>query len=271
MSSDHIHGDLVAFLRKRGISLPSGGIILPTVGILISESLLYFGFIWLALWGHLVTLIVCVLAPLYLEDDVGMFQVFVLVPVFRLVNLGMPVFFELTVYWFPLIYGPLIPAIYLIGRANSPVLLKVGWKPALLGLPLAIPVSTLLAVVEYRILQPEALIPAWDVPQLLVISIVMIGFVGLVEEMLFRGVLQRSLVDRLGFWPGLLLTSGIFGVMHSGYHMPEELLFAASIGLLFGFIYNETDSLALITIMHGFLNIVLFAILPLKGPLHALL
>lgn len=66
------------------------------------------------------------LAPLKLDYDIAMFQVFALMPVFQLVNLGMPVFFELTVYWFPLIYGPLIPDIYVIGQANNPVNLTAG-------------------------------------------------------------------------------------------------------------------------------------------------
>jgi hypothetical protein len=102
---------VAAFYRKWGINLPGAAIILPIVGITISEFFLFFGQTQNALWGHLITLLVCTFAPLHFDDDPAMFQAFALVPLFRLVNLGMPIFFELTIYWFPIIYGPLIPAI----------------------------------------------------------------------------------------------------------------------------------------------------------------
>lgn len=257
-------GNVVTSLRKRGISLPSAAIVLPTLAIVASEAALFFGDVGPALWGHLATLLLCALAPLRFDDDVAMFQVFALVPVFRLVNLGMPVFVELTVYWFPLVYGPLIPAIYVLGRADNPVSVSINWRTTLVALPLAIPLSAALGAVEYAILEPEALIPAWSATELLVITVVMVGFVGLVEELLFRAVLQRALADRLGLWPGILLASGIFGLMHSGYQLPAELGFAASIGVLFGYVYHRTDSVALVAIMHGVLNVFLFAVIPLQ-------
>lgn len=261
-------GTVVTSLRKRGISLPSAAVVLPTIAIVASEGALFFGHVLPALWGHLATLLLCALAPLWIDDDVAMFQIFALVPVFRLVNLGMPVFVELTVYWFPLVYGPLIPAILVLGRADNPVSLALEVKPTLLALPLAIPVSAALGAIEYAIIEPEALIPAWSIAELLLITAVMILFVGLVEELLFRAVLQDALVDRLGVWPGILLASGIFGLMHSGYQVPAELVFAGSIGLLFGYVYHRTDSVALVTIMHGVLNVFLFAVIPLQPPLQ---
>lgn len=259
-------GNVVTSLRKRGISIPSPAILLPTTGILLSEGLLFIGFTWYALWGHLATLILTVLAPLRLDDDVAMFQVFALVPVFRLVNLGMPVFFEFTIYWFPLIYAPLIPAGYVTGRAIDAVELSPGWRPALFALPVAIPLSAFLAAIEYELLSPEALIASWTVGQLALIGVVMIVFVGFTEELLFRGVLQRALTARLGRWPGILLASVIFGFMHSGYRLPEEFVFAGTLGLVFGVVYDRTDSLVLISVMHGLLNVFLFAVFPMRGP-----
>jgi membrane protease YdiL (CAAX protease family) len=46
-----------------------------------------------------------------------------------------------------------------------------------------------------------------------------------------------------------------------------ELVFAGSIGFIFGVTYHYTDSLALVTILHGLLNVFLFAIIPLNCPL----
>lgn len=270
MPLNYIRATLVAFFRRHGIVLPGWSIILPLLGVVTSETLLFFGFVRATSVGYVLTLLICVLGPLSLDGDVAVFQAFALIPVFRLVNLGMPVFVERTIYWFPLIYGALIPATYVIGQTNESVSLEPGWKPAVVALPLAVPVTALLGIIEYRILRPEALIPEWNVVQLVVLTVIMVGFVGLVEELIFRGVLQRTLTARLGTWPGIFLTSAIFGLMHAGYRLPEELLFATCIGLLFGFIYNKTDSIALITVMHGLLNVFLFAIIPLQGTLREL-
>lgn len=244
----------------------NASIAVPVIGIVISETLLYFGYTTAALWGHVLTLLVCTLAPLRLSDQTETFAAFALVPLFRLVNLGMPVFFELTVYWFPLIYGPLIPALFLLMRRQAPVDPDLRVRRAgLLLVPLAIPMSVVLAEIEFRILRPDALIPTWDPIQLAAITIVMVGFVGLVEELLFRGVLQRTLQSRLGRWSGLALTSVVFGLMHSGYGIPAELAFAGGIGILFGLIYDWTDSIALVAVIHGVLNVVLFAVIPMQG------
>lgn len=246
----------------------SASIVVPVTGIATSETLLYFGFTNYALWSHVLTLLICTLAPLRRSEEINTYAAFALVPLFRLVNLGMPVFFELTVLWFPLIYGPLIPALYLLARRQDLVDPDVDrTRAAVLFVLLAIPLSVLLAEVEFRILEPEALIPVWNLTQLALITVVMVGFVGFVEELLFRGVLQRRLQSRLGRWSGLALTSVIFGLMHSGYSLPAEIAFATGIGVLLGLIYDWTDSIALVSVIHGVLNVFLFAVIPLRGSL----
>lgn len=241
-------------------------IVLPTVAITLNEASLYFGNPSYALTGHLVTLVVLLLALARTGIDPLLLQAFTLIPLFRLVNLGMPVFFPLTIYWLPLIYATLVPALYLIGRNHQSLNPRLGLRR---GVPLIVPLSLLLGLlfgtIEYRILQPAGLISAWTLPQAVVLMTVMIGFVGLVEELLFRGILQRALQTRIGRWPGLFLASMIFGLMHSGYGLPVEIVFASTIGLVFGLIYDWTDSIALIATIHGVLNVFLFGLLPLHG------
>jgi len=232
--------------------------------ITLSEVLLFSGRTWPAIWGHFATLIGCLYLIQRAETDVPVVMVFALVPLFRLVNLGMPVFFQLTVYWFPLIYGPLIPAVVMVDNMTD-IDVPMGLKRGVLLGPFTIPIALVLAEVESAIIQSEALIPEWSIVQLLMITVVMVGFVGFVEEYLFRGLLQRGLEDRFGRLPGLVLASAIFGLMHSGYGLYGEVVFAGVIGFVFGVIYDYTDSLVLITLAHGFLNVFLFAVLPIQG------
>jgi membrane protease YdiL (CAAX protease family) len=241
-------------------------VVVPTAGIVLSEWLLYVDSVRPALWGYVATLLLCTLLPLRYDGETTIFGAFALVPVFRLVNLGMPVFFDVTLLWLPLIYGPLIVAVYLVARGRMPELAP-GWKWAIAGAPIALPVAYVLATIEYDIVQPTPLVPTLDPLQVLAIAGVMIAYVALLEEMLFRGVLQRVLERRTGRVFGLLLTSALFGAMHSGYGSSEELAFAAAIGLVFGVVYDITDSLALVTVMHGALNVFLYAVIPLQGSL----
>jgi membrane protease YdiL (CAAX protease family) len=396
--------------------LPSRGsllVVLLTAIVAAIEVLLFTGRIAYTLWGYMALLVALSLLPLVLEEETPLFQTFALIPVFRLVNLTMPIFIELTLFWFPLIYGPLVPVFLYLGRQTAPLGLsldlsdgmagtdpardghtdgsvpaigplneaptpvdpdlasatpavvpatressdgagrsgpvgvlrsfgawmrdlasslwawlwagrrnmletagigyglpwwlggngggKVGrllartrrflvpaperrtpsWLvvhaltrgvvlalvPAVIatGLLVAFLTSVYLAEIEYRIITPAPLVPSLDVYQFLALTIVMIGFVGFVEELLFRGILQKVLQAQLGTLPGLLLASGIFGLMHSVYGLPMEMLFAGVIGLVFGIVYDLTDSLVLVSVMHGMVNVFLFGVIPLDG------
>ena len=66
----------------------------------------------------------------------------------------MPVFFELTLGWYPFIYGPIVLTAVLILEGHRRRTLLSGWKLTVLALPVTIPVSAALAAVEYRIIQP---------------------------------------------------------------------------------------------------------------------
>ncbi|WP_254538295.1 CPBP family intramembrane glutamic endopeptidase [Halomarina litorea] len=237
---------------------------LALVAVTVSEAFIFAGLPEWALWGHFVTLVACSLAPLRFEGDATVFRALALVPLFRLVNLGMPVFAEPTIYWFPLVYGALIPGMFLLSRTHD-IDIRYGWRVALLALPLAIPLSALLASLEHSLITPEALVSAATPDQLLLIGVVMVCFVGFVEEFLFRGILQDVLERRYGRMAGLLLTSALFGLLHAGYGLQHEILFAGVIGLLFGVVYDWTDSLVLVTLLHGLLNVFLFAIIPIYG------
>lgn len=54
-------------------------------------------------------------------------------------------------------------------------------------------------------------------------------FAPIAEELLFRGVIYRSLDHKWGFWPAALMSSTLFGAMH--YH-PEHLIWPIATGIL---------------------------------------
>lgn len=244
------------------VNLPSLPVFLALLGIGASEAAVFYGYAEYALWGNLLTLVYCTLAPVRFRDDASLFQALVLLPVFRLVNLGMPVFFELTIYWLPMVYAPFIPAAYIVARSQPSVRLSVGHRGSWLVLPVAVAASAVLGIVEYAVISPQALVPAWDTANLLLAAIVVFSFVAVVEELLYRGIVQRVFQHRLGRWSGLVVASLLFGLVHSGYGIHQELLFAAAVGFLFGLVYDYTESFPLVVLMHGVLNFVLFVVVP---------
>lgn len=86
------------------------------------------------------------------------------------------------------------------------------------------------------------------------------------EELLFRGVIQNSLVESLGRWPGVLLATLLFAVAHvfslagplSGRAVTVLLLFVP--GLVLAVTYDYTGNLVVPSLVHGAYNATLFAL-----------
>ena len=69
----------------------------------------------------------------------------------------------------------------------------------------------------------------------------------LLEEILFRGLLQNSLSKQLPAWAAIALSAVIFGAMHMDYYaMPPLVL----MGAIFGVIYHLTGSLRITILLH---------------------
>jgi membrane protease YdiL (CAAX protease family) len=119
-----------------------------------------------------------------------------------------------------------------------------------------------IAAGEFLIIKPGYLIPDISLLNLLKISIIMIFFVGLIEELVFRSILQTKLEEMIGKYQGLILATILFAVMHSGYGTPYEIAFSGFAGFVLGTMYLIRRNLFLVTMTQGFVNILLFGLLP---------
>jgi membrane protease YdiL (CAAX protease family) len=117
-------------------------------------------------------------------------------------------------------------------------------------------------LVEYHIIHPDPLIPNLGITNFITLTIIMIMFVALVEELVFRSILQTRLQQSMDNWNGLLVASILFGVMHSGYGLVHEVVFMVVAGLIIGYAYQKTGSLPFVVMVHGMINILLFGLLP---------
>jgi membrane protease YdiL (CAAX protease family) len=66
---------------------------------------------------------------------------------------------------------------------------------------------------------------------LLVFAVLAVTVAPVLEELLFRGLVLRGLMLRLGFWPAALASSAVFGLLHATALDASGLLVVLTIGL----------------------------------------
>ncbi|MEQ1825831.1 MAG: CPBP family intramembrane glutamic endopeptidase [Pirellula sp.] len=121
------------------------------------------------------------------------------------------------------------------------------FAPAALGLVLATLLAQILAPDETAAKLFENMPLAMVVPWVLFISL----FPGFGEEMLFRGLMQRRLLERWRPWTAITVTSLIFALFHL---MPHTVVFAFPIGMWFGYIAWKTGSIWPTILAHVLIN-----------------
>jgi len=195
-----------------------------------------------------------------------------LVPLVRIISLSMPLADIPQLWWYPIIYLPLLAAAIVLARI-------LDYKPKDIGfsfgnslglIPLHLLIGLLgigLGIVEYLILASEPLVvdPTWQNAWLP--ALVLLLSTGFVEEFIFRGVMQKAAVEVFGGW-GIVYVSLLFAVLHIGWIQAAnplswvDIVFVFVIALFFGWIVKKTGSLFGVTLSHGLTNIVLFIVAP---------
>lgn len=72
------------------------------------------------------------------------------------------------------------------------------------------------------------------------------------EENLYRGYLQPLLIERWGYWPGLVAQAALFSLAHIGYHTDLPLFaLTFAIGLVLGLLRGRNGNLVAPFLAHG--------------------
>lgn len=241
-------------------------IAIPVVFIGLAELLIYAHKIQIAIWIHIGVLIALSLSDIVVKNlkVYRIYQALMLLPILRLVNLSMPVFFNTTLYTFVFVYAPLLVplGIIVINQRSSFEHIGITAKNLPAYIILSIPLGFLLGLGEYLTIRPGYLIKELSIGNLFILTFIMVFFVGLVEEIIFRAILQVRLEDALGVKEAVLIAGLLFGLMHSGYGTFHEVLYTGFVGLFMGFAFYKTRSLPFVVVLHGLVNVFLFGIFP---------
>ncbi len=242
-------------------------VLLPVAAILIAEAFLFFKYYKYGIGIHIITLLALSLTAYRVRntETSNLLQALALLPIFRILNTTMPIFFTQTLYIFPLIYGPIFLSMYYVAKNQKFTRQELGLSLEKLHiyLPASIILGMVLGKIEYSTITVENLIPSPSLKNILIFAVIMIVFTGLAEELLFRSIVQTRLEQTIGSWAGLMLASLLFGAMHSGYGTIYEIMFTTSAGFLIGYLFQKTRSLIFISITHGLINVFLFGLIPL--------
>ena len=122
-----------------------------------------------------------------------------------------------------------------------------------------------LGFIEYYILKPEPLTMSRDPLTLVILALSLVFFTGFVEELVFRGIMQRSAVNALGEAAGLFGTTTVFAILHIGWLSLLDLAFVFLVGLFYGSAVLKTGSIMGASISHGLTNVVLFIVMPVAA------
>ena len=214
----------------------------------------------------LVILIYTMLSTLQFEQRlVNCAESLVLIPLYILFTSSLPWFFINQQYLLPAVYscilGLVLWHIYqkhlslkqIFGFSKKHLL-----KYSLIGLAIGIPLGT----GEYLVLHPTPAFPTFEVKYLFRDMAYMLLFVGLGEELLFRGLIQQDISEAFGWKWGLFTASAIFAAMHLTWRSVPELGFVFLAGLILGALYLKTRSLVAPIVAHGINNVMLVAVLP---------
>lgn len=232
--------------------------------ILASEGLLFADYRVLGIGLQALNIVwVAVIIVALHGERIQLIQALALISVFRVFNLSFALVPTVTLYWLMIVYGVMFVPLLLVIVHEKMTRSDLGVdsvRRSVVLIPLGALIGAEFAFIEHFILANKALIPNASATELIQLSIVMIFFVALVEELLFRVLLQPQLIDRSGAVAGILITSVIFGAMHAGYANLAELLFATTAGAVLGVAFYKTRNLAFVVTIQAVSNIVLFGI-----------
>lgn len=185
-----------------------------------------------------------------------------LAPLTRIMSLSLPLAQFPQVYWYLIIYPSLFAAAWVAMRRLNFTAREIGFTIRRLPLQLVVASSGFIfGVLEYFILTPEPLVTELTWGSVLLPAFALSAGTGIVEEFIFRGVIQRAALEALGKW-GLPYVAFLFAILHLIHNSILDIVLVFAIALFFGWIVKRTGSLLGVILSHSITNILLFLVIP---------
>jgi membrane protease YdiL (CAAX protease family) len=214
---------------------------------------------------HSIILFWLLIQPVFMENTQqrDFLTAMSLVPLIRIISLAMPLVDLPQILWFPLIYFPLLIAVVITMKTINIKAKDIGiasrglyWQ-----IPAGLLLGLILGIIEFRILQPEPIKKHLSINEIWLPVLILFVTTGMVEELIFRGVLQKLAQDVMSVW-GIVYISAIFAILHVGFYSVIDVVFVFFVAIIFAAIVKKTGSITGAIIAHGMTNTVLFVLGP---------
>lgn len=187
-----------------------------------------------------------------------------IIPLIRLLAMTIPPVSFDPVYWYLLVAALLGVLVFISARLAGMSSSSMGLQVAKKELPAQLLIGmtgVTIGLVEYLILRPEPVLPGFGSGILFLASMIFLLFAGLLQEVIFRGLLQISSVQIMDRF-GIVYVAVIFTLQSLVFRSLWNTLFVFLVGLGFGIIVARTRSLVGVSLSHGMAYISLFLIFP---------
>lgn len=189
-------------------------------------------------------------------------------PLIRIMSLTMPLQGIPLIYWYAIVGTPIYAAAFVVirlaGYRGEDISLGAAFF-SIRRIPAQIAIGLLgvpLGFLEYHILHPSPLVPRPEIGLMLLPALILLVFTGFMEELIFRGILQKAAGDHLGGRPGMIYVSILFAVLHITHLSAPDVIFVFGVALLFAFLVRRSASLLGVALAHGITNITLYLVWP---------
>ena len=185
-----------------------------------------------------------------------------LIPLLRIVSVALPLRQIPQLAWYPLVGAPVLLAVVLAARMVNISRASLRARRTGMAAQAAIAISGIpIGGVAYLILRPRPLVSPLTWHSLLLSTIVLLVFAALIEELIFRWLLQDVAVRLLGP-PGLVLANALYASTYAGSLSAGFALFMGAVGLAFAVAVRGTGLLWGVVAAHALLDIGLLVIWP---------
>jgi membrane protease YdiL (CAAX protease family) len=215
---------------------------------------------------HFTILLILIINSAIVQEKAkqGFWLALSLVPLIRIVSLAVPIAEISEIYWYVIIAIPVLIGVIYIMRTLNYSFSNVGLneKKPLIQTLVAV-AGLFLGLTNYIILKPEAIVSELNIQTLILPTLILLITTGFIEELAFRGVIQRA-TRTLGSW-GWIYVGLIYAVLQIGHGSIIHGVFAFIIAIFWGWIVKKTGSIIGVCFSHGFLNVIMYLILPNIG------
>lgn len=232
--------------------------------ISVAESLIVFGNAVVGMGVHTLILLGLTLYAGLGRDMTHsrLALVLTLLPLIRILSLTLPLAKLPQLAWYPMVLTPLIVVAVIVIRQSGLARAELGLRSGNPLLQLMLMGSGLgIGALQYWLLEPTQLVTAFSWNVFLLATLLVLLLTGVLEELIFRGILQAVALPLLGRW-ALFYVALLFATMYMGYRSVGTVTLALGVGLVFAYAVRWGGSIIGVALAHGLINVTALLIMP---------